>query len=172
MDQVAAIGSTETRQPPSALDWDAFIQEVRPRLVAAGIARFGLTRSESEDMAQQTILRAMHLAPRIRDPIAYLKVAFLNTCRNEFRARSRHREGALEVDVCDSRVDRQREAVEAAWSLQVAFAAVSPRCRQLVRVYFLQENSLEETATTTGYSRKTVWKRIQACLRKMRECLA
>ena len=41
MDQVATIRSTETREFATALDWDARIHEVRPRLVPAGIAQPG-----------------------------------------------------------------------------------------------------------------------------------
>ena len=39
MHQVAAIGSIETREPPTAMDWDARIHMVRPRLVADGVAQ-------------------------------------------------------------------------------------------------------------------------------------
>jgi hypothetical protein len=41
MDQVAAIGSVETQEPPTALDRDALIHKVRLRLVPAGVAQPG-----------------------------------------------------------------------------------------------------------------------------------
>jgi two-component system, cell cycle sensor histidine kinase and response regulator CckA len=41
MYQVAAIGSIETREPPTAMDWDARNHMVGPRLVADGVAQSG-----------------------------------------------------------------------------------------------------------------------------------
>jgi two-component system cell cycle sensor histidine kinase/response regulator CckA len=63
MDQVAAIGSTETREPPTALDWDARIHKVRPRLVAAGVAQPGSKQvllAEDEPMVRNLIQRLLH----------------------------------------------------------------------------------------------------------------
>jgi DNA-binding NtrC family response regulator len=41
MYKVATIGSNETREPPTAFDWDARIQKVRSRLLPSGIAQPG-----------------------------------------------------------------------------------------------------------------------------------
>jgi PleD family two-component response regulator len=63
MDQVAAIGSNETREPPTALDWDARIHKVRPRLVAAGVAQTGSKQvllAEDEPMVRNLMQELLH----------------------------------------------------------------------------------------------------------------
>ena len=63
MDQVAAIGSNETREPPTALDWDACIHKVRPRLVAAGVAQTDSKQvllAEDEPMVRNLMQELLH----------------------------------------------------------------------------------------------------------------
>ena len=38
--------------------------------------------------------------------------------------------------------------------------------------YCVEDMTLAQTADRSGYSPKTVWKRIQECLKRMRACLA
>jgi two-component system, cell cycle sensor histidine kinase and response regulator CckA len=63
MEQVAAIGSTETREPPTALDWDARIHEVRPRTAAAGVAQPGSKQvllAEDEPLVRSLMQGLLH----------------------------------------------------------------------------------------------------------------
>jgi len=62
MHQVAAIGSIETREPPTAMDWDARIHMVRPRLVADGVAQSGPKKvllAEDEPMVRNLMQRLL-----------------------------------------------------------------------------------------------------------------
>jgi RNA polymerase sigma factor (sigma-70 family) len=105
---------------------------------------------------------------RIRDPIAYIKVAFLNACRSLLTSRGRM-ETEFGEDLADSSVLATR--IEAACAVAGAFRQIEPRCRELIRAYYIEDLPLAETADKNGYSHKTVWKRINRCLEKMRECL-
>ena len=61
MHQVAAIGSIETREPPT-MDWDARIHMVRPRLVADGVAQSGPKKvllAEDEPMVRNLMQRLL-----------------------------------------------------------------------------------------------------------------
>jgi CheY-like chemotaxis protein len=62
MDPVATIGSTEIREPPTALDWDARIHKVKPQLVAAGVAQPGCKKvllAEDEPMVRKLMQRLL-----------------------------------------------------------------------------------------------------------------
>ena len=61
-------------------DWEELNAKFRPRLVAAGVIRFGLSQDECESAAQSVLLKALAMNPRVRDPKAYLRAAFLNQC--------------------------------------------------------------------------------------------
>ncbi len=70
-------------------NWEELNAKFRPRLIAAGVIRFGLTQDECEDAAQTVFLKVLAMNPRVRDPKAYLRAAFLNQCSNLIAARER-----------------------------------------------------------------------------------
>ncbi|MGA7991839.1 MAG: sigma factor-like helix-turn-helix DNA-binding protein [Thermoanaerobaculia bacterium] len=55
--------------------------------------------------------------------------------------------------------------------VRCAFARISPTCRNLLTSYYVEGASLRETAARTGHSSKQVWKRLSACLRKLKETI-
>jgi hypothetical protein len=46
----------------------------------AGVIRFGLSEDECEAAAQRVFLKALAMNPRVRDPQAFLRAAFLEQC--------------------------------------------------------------------------------------------
>jgi hypothetical protein len=70
-------------------NWEELNAKFRPRLIAAGVIRFGLTQDECEGAAQTVFLKVLAMNPRVRDPKAYLRAAFLNQCNNILQARER-----------------------------------------------------------------------------------
>ena len=61
-------------------DWAELNAKFRPRLVAAGVIRFGLSEDDCEAAAQRVFLKALAMNPRVRDPKAFLRAAFLEQC--------------------------------------------------------------------------------------------
>jgi hypothetical protein len=61
-------------------NWEELNAKVRPRLVAAGVIRFGLSEDDCEAAAQHVFLKALAMNPRVRDPKAFLRAAFLEQC--------------------------------------------------------------------------------------------
>ena len=74
-------------------NWEELNAKFRPRLIAAGVIRFGLSQDECEDAAQTVFLKVLAMNPRVRDPKAYLRAAFLNQCANIIEARERRGAG-------------------------------------------------------------------------------
>ena len=70
-------------------NWEELNAKFRPRLIAAGVIRFGLTQDDCEEAAQTVFLKVLAMNPRVRDPKAYLRAAFLNQCNNILQARDR-----------------------------------------------------------------------------------
>ncbi len=166
---------------PAQWNWEELNSAYRPRLIAAGIVRFGLTREECEDAAQTVFVKVIAQNPRVRDPKAYLRAAFLHQAQNiaEARARSRARTTELDPDgIYRSAIydpeEREREAekIRRITAVTGAFKRVGDKCQKVIRCYCVDDCSLAETAEKTGYSSKTIWKRVQECLKRMRQCLA
>jgi RNA polymerase sigma factor (sigma-70 family) len=153
----------------SGWDWEALDRALRPRLIALGMNRFHLRREECEDAVQHAFMNVLGQEARVRDPVAYIKVSFLNACRNLLVSPVRARRADLDGDLEDAAT--LAEGIEAACTVRGAFRRIEPRCRELIRGYYLEDRPLAETAEMSGYSKKTVWKRVQKCLEKMRRCL-
>ena len=166
---------------PAQWNWEELNAVYRPRLIAAGIVRFGLTREECEDAAQTIFLKILTQNPRVRDPKAYLRAAFLHQAQNlaEAKTRSRGREAELDPDraygsaIYDPEErERQAEKIRKVKAVTGAFKRVGDKCQKVIRCYCVDDCSLSETAQKTGFSSKTIWKRVQECLKRMRQCLA
>ncbi|MGZ6972000.1 MAG: hypothetical protein ACXVID_10075 [Thermoanaerobaculia bacterium] len=80
-------------------NWEELNAKFRPRLIAAGVIRFGLTQDECEDAAQTVFLKVLAMNPRVHDPKAYLRAAFLNRCDTLVEARDRGQKTALTDNV-------------------------------------------------------------------------
>ena len=155
-------------------NWEELNARFRPRLIAAGVIRFGLTQDDCEDAAQTVFLKVLAMNPRVRDPKAYLRAAFLNQCTNliEAHSRRRGRESVLTDQLAATLADPAAERVKTVSAVTGAYRQVDPKCRQVIACYCVEDMTLAETAEKSGYSSKTVWKRIQECLKRMRACLA
>lgn len=166
------VPSEATGVTPGDWDWAALNTLLRQRFIniAAGKYRFG--REEAEDIVQTVFLRVLARDPRVKDPVGYLKIAFLNTCINTAIARERLKEEAVDDDVPDAGAEKALIHMDAVRMVNKAIRSAAPKCKKIIRLYFGQEYSLNEMCDATGYSKKTVWKRIWGCVRRMRECLA
>jgi DNA-directed RNA polymerase specialized sigma24 family protein len=128
-------------------NWEELNAKFRPRLIAAGVIRFGLTQDDCEDAAQTVFLKVLAMNPRVRDPKAYLRAAFLNQCNNILQARAR-RGIAGTVPAIASRPLTLADSGEIA--VRVETAPASPR-----------------TAPMRAF-RHTLWNRIRAALARLR----
>jgi len=163
---------------PLEWNWEELNSSYRPRLIAAGIVRFQLTREECEDAAQTVFLKILTQNPRVRDPKAYLRAAFLHQAQNvaELKLRRRDREaamdGSFEIGVDEfGNAERQAEKIRKVSAVTGAFRRVGDKCQKVIRSYCVEECTLAETAEKSGFSSKTIWKRVQECLKRMRVCL-
>ncbi|HEV8268302.1 MAG TPA: sigma-70 family RNA polymerase sigma factor [Thermoanaerobaculia bacterium] len=172
---VASVGSSAPAHAAlgiaSGWDWDELSGPYRTRLVAAGVARFGLRPEECEDALQGVFVKILLQAPRVRDPKAYLKTAFLNQCRELIDARQRARPQEATFDEATARGHDPRGRVEQVIAVNGAYRRIGTRCREAIRSYCVEKETLEETARRCGFSSKTIWKRLQECFKRMRTCL-
>lgn len=81
LDRPVRPSSPELELPARPVwNWEELNAKFRPRLVAAGVIRFGLSEDDCEAAAQRVFLKALAMNPRVRDPKAYLRAAFLEQC--------------------------------------------------------------------------------------------
>ncbi len=169
-DEVSSEASGTT---PGEWDWNALNNVLRPKLVSLAMRKYRFSREEAEDAVQTVYMRVLARDPRVKDPIGYVKIAYLNTCLNIATSREKRTEQIPEdMDVADPACEKVTARIEAVRMVNKAIRSAGPKCKRIVRLYFGQEYSLAEMTKATGYSQKTVWKRIWGCLEKMRRVLA
>ncbi len=145
-------------------DWDRLVVEFFPRLVAAGHRRFRLSREDCEDALQRVAQEIVARRPRARVPEAFLTTAFYRRCLKIAQARRLIEMPPLETD----RVDDPRARLAAQTDISMALARVGPRCRHVLSVYALEGRTLPETAEAIRLSPKSMWRRVQRCLGRMK----
>ena len=156
---------------PDCWDWERLDRELRPRLVAQGIRRFGCTPEEAEDLVQDIFGTVWEKRPRVRHPEGYLVTTFLHRCIDRLEARSRtaSRETCLEEVPPDHLAADRLVAVV---HVRGALRRMTPICRALIRTICLGRVRLADVAAEKGCSVPAVWKRLDQCIRRMRTCLA
>ncbi|HSB63205.1 MAG TPA: hypothetical protein VLJ18_03520 [Thermoanaerobaculia bacterium] len=127
-------------------NWEELNAKFRPRLIAAGVIRFGLSQDDCERAAQTVFLKVLAMNPRVRDPKAYLRAAFLNQCNNILQARERRSVGDSDPAIA---IRELRLAESGEIEIRVETAPLSDRTGPIQPV------------------RLTLWDRIRAGLAKV-----
>jgi RNA polymerase sigma factor (sigma-70 family) len=167
------VSSEATGVSPGEWDWTALNNILRPKLIGLAVRKYNFSREQAEDAVQTVYMRVLARDPRVKDPIGYVKVAFLNTCLNIAMAKERCVQQIPEgMDVADPHCEKVTARLESVRMVNQAIRSAGPKCKRIVRLYFGQEYSLADMTKATGYSKKTVWKRIWGCLERMRKVLA
>jgi RNA polymerase sigma factor (sigma-70 family) len=168
--------TAESGSSPAVWDWETLDGQFRPKLIAAGIARFGLTEEECEDAVQTVFLRILQnhaQSPRVQNVGAYLRTAFLNQCRDICETKNRRRSKEIPIDdsgptvFCDERAERIADVATVAG----AYKQVGAPCQKVIQDYCVENLTLAEISRESGFSLTTIWKRVQGCLKRMRLCL-
>ena len=140
------------------------------KLVRLARTRFGIDASNAEDLVQETALEIARSASLIANPQGFAFQVFHNRCSRFLERRKRTISTVSPAEGLDTRaIDA---SVETGVMLRQGFARMTPTCRLLLTSYYLEGSSLKETAARTGHSSKQVWKRLSACLEKLKEVLS
>ena len=140
------------------------------KLVALARSRFGIDEDDAEDLVQETALEIARSPALIASPEGFAFQVFHNRCAR-FRER-RTKTSAVFVETGDwywtpaAEEDLDERAI-----VRAGFARISATCRTLLTSYYVEGTSLKETAARTGHSPKQVWKRLSACLKKLKETI-
>jgi RNA polymerase sigma factor (sigma-70 family) len=150
----------------------------RSRLIGYARLRFGIDRDDAEDLLQETALEVLLQRALVRSPKGFVFTVFHARCSRFLRR-----------NVTDRRLFRQSEpseperspsdsgppaceTIDSRLALQEALEEISAGCRKLLFAYYFEGKSLREAADATARAYSGVWKTIDRCLKKLRQCLA
>ena len=137
------------------------------KLVTLARSRFGIDDADAEDLVQETALEIARSPALIASPEGYAFQVFHNRCARFLERRTRT--SALFVETADwDRTPAADEKLDERVIIRSGFARISASCRALLTSHYVEGASLKETAMRSGHSSKQVWKRLSACLKKLK----
>jgi RNA polymerase sigma factor (sigma-70 family) len=147
----------------------------RSRLIGYARLRFGIDRDNAEDLLQETALEVLRQRALVRSPKGFVFTVFQARCLRLLRRHIADRrlfspsEPETSPGVSDPAAG---ETIDSRLSLQKALEEISPGCRKLLFAYYFEGRSLREAADATARAYSGVWRTIDRCLKKLRQCLA
>ena len=147
----------------------------RSRLIGYARVRFGIDRDNAEDLLQETALDLLRQRSLVRSPKGFVFTVFHARCSRFLRRNVADRQlftpsepetppSASGVPAC--------ETIDSRLALQEALEEISPGCRKLLFAYYFEGRSLREAADATARAYSGVWRTIDRCLKKLRQCLS
>ncbi|HEX5133769.1 MAG TPA: sigma-70 family RNA polymerase sigma factor, partial [Thermoanaerobaculia bacterium] len=150
-------------------------REQRSRLVAYARARFGFDTETAEDLLQETAIELLRLRTLVRSPRGFVFTVFHARCCRYLRQTQAERRvfPGRERAIREETGERADPGdVNSRLLLKRGFEEISVSCRKLLLAYYVEGQSLRESAETMALAYSGVWKTINRCLKKLRACLA
>ncbi|MGH9317873.1 MAG: RNA polymerase sigma factor [Thermoanaerobaculia bacterium] len=161
--------------PPTGQFAEAVLLDApqRQKLLGYARSRFGITVDDAEDILQDTALELLRQRDYVRSPNGFLFAVFRARCVRFVETRRARREIFAGAYNLFEAVPHHAgpEMVDRGVALRQALGEISSTCRRLLSAYYVEGQSLRETAQDTTLTLWGVHKTINRCLRKLRECL-
>jgi len=182
IERLAASGLKELEvdtnlAPQATVEGVLLDREQRSRLVAYAHARFGIDDDTVEDLLQETAIELLRLRTLVRSPRGFVFTVFHARCCRYLRhaqaeRRMFSRSECTVAEETEAYGATDCEEVDSRLLIQRGFEEISDSCRRLLHAYYLEGQSLRESAETMALKYSGVWKTINRCLKKLRACLA
>lgn len=145
----------------------------RSRLIGFAASRFGIERTDAEDLLQEMALELLRQRGYVRHPDGFVFAAFRARCARFMETRRRRLERLRSRMPQDEAIPDPRgpERMDRDVALREALNGISSSCRRLLCAYYIEGQSLNETAEGLTLSYSVVSRRISRCLERLRACL-
>ena len=178
--EVPVIGMTDGALVRRTLDGDARAFTELVDRHAAACLRFATRmlgdRSEAEDVAQETFLRAFKALGNYDERLPFRTWLFsilINRCRTAMSQRMR-RERRVVFDseaLARSSVEASQESIELREELNRAIAGLSPEQREAFLLRHIEELSYEEIMSATGVGMSALKMRVKRACERLQQLL-
>lgn len=146
----------------------------RGKLLGYAQSRFGIALEDAEDLLQDTALKLLRQRRYVEtSPHGFVFAVFQARCRRFQWTHRRRSEVFAEVTKQSEAIPHPvgPERIDRRLALRQALCGISSSCRRLLSAYYVEGQSLREAAESMAVAYSGVWKTINRCLRRLRECL-
>ena len=145
--------------------WERLVSANENRLYRAALAILG-SAAEAEDAVQDAFVKYLEKHPQLQcpeDAAKWLMRVTVNGCRDRLRSAYRRRSVPLSEDFPCPGPEERQELEE--------LAALSPRDRALIHLYYYEGYAMAEIAAMTGQREGTVRSRLSRARAQLRTLL-
>lgn len=145
----------------------------RSKLLGFAASRFGIERVDAEDLLQETALGLLRHRGSVLHPDGFVFAAFRTRCARFAEARRLHRRRLRAQISEDDEIPHPSgpERTDRGVALREALNGISSSCRRLLCAYYIEGQSLNETAEELTLPCAVVSRRVSRCLERLRACL-
>jgi RNA polymerase sigma factor (sigma-70 family) len=147
----------------------------RARLLAYARDRFGVPAEDARDLVQDTALELLRHQTHVENPSGFVMAIFHSRCCRYADARRRGREvftAVPEPSEIRAPEDKDSSALDRQLALRQALQEISSSCRRILAAYYVEGQTLTETAQSMALASSGVFKTLARCLKRLRKCLA
>ncbi len=121
------------------------------------------SRADADDALQEVFLRVQrfHHSQSGESPLGWLYAIAANCCFDLMKKRRREEPGGERLEASDTRAQGSATDADRRALLGAVLRQLDEKTRQIGILHFLDGFTQEEVAERTGYSRKTVGKKLQ-----------
>ncbi len=143
----------------------------RGKLFEFARGRFGIASQDAEDLIQDTALELLRHSAVVQSPEGLVFTVFRARCVR-FVSSHRKRAEVAHEDFCDDARQGENPArIETRIALREALGEISSACRRILSAYYIEGQSLNESAHSMAVASSGVFKIINRCLKRLRACL-
>lgn len=158
------------------LAWEQLLARYQGLVYSTALG-VGLDRDDAADVFQYVWVELHRSIPRFRHAVALPRWLMVATRRNAYKVAAQRRRVVHETfeDMTDpaALADAQVEAAESRRHIETALAALDERCREFVRLFFLEpvKTSYERIAAEANLAIGSIGPTRARCLQKLRRAL-
>lgn len=154
---------------PSNKEIARLLETLAPRLLRV-VASYRIPRHEGEDLVQEAFMALIQQAENIRNPEAWLVFVVKRQCLMHLRRKRRQITDAVDSAILEAVAEASQDRPEDRLfrtDLESVLATLSPKCQELLRARYLEEQDTECIAERFGYKESSVRKLCARCLEKL-----
>jgi RNA polymerase sigma factor (sigma-70 family) len=147
----------------------------RGKLLAYARTRFGIPPEDGDDLVQETALELLRHQSHVDNASGFVFAVFRTRCCQYVERQRRGREVFApeeESRPADAPATLGQDRVDQNLAVRQALKEISPSCRQVLAAYYVEGQSLNETAQGMALAVSGIFKTLNRCLKRLRKCLA
>ena len=141
-------------------------RQLGPLMLLVAERRWQVPRPDAEALVHDVFASFLEREPQVDDVQAYLVGATRHACQHYWRKRKH--ESPMPDDLADGRESERQERWELRLTMMQALADSGPRCREVLRRFYVDKEPVQTLAASLGVAPASVYQILYECRNRLR----